>query len=45
MRAIEYFKRMFEVFYIFAFGLMEEPAHKRIEGGYTPLRLTMGENN
>lgn len=45
MRAVEYFKRMFEIFFIFAFGLMEKPSHKRIESGYIPLKLTMGKDN
>lgn len=44
MRAIEYFKRMFEIFYIFAAGLIETTEHKYIErGSAVPLRITAGE--
>ncbi|MBQ7835087.1 MAG: hypothetical protein IJ385_04825 [Ruminiclostridium sp.] len=40
MRAVEYFKRMFEIFYLFAAGLIIPEERVRIErGSAAPLRL------
>ncbi len=46
MKAIEYFKRMFEIIFLFSFGMIpSEDTTKRIQGGsVVPLRITTGEN-
>ncbi len=45
MKAIEYFKRLFEIIFLFSFGIIETEDTKRIEGGsVVPLRITSGEN-
>lgn len=43
MRAFEYFRRMFEIFFIFAAGIMDTSAFKSIESGKIPLQITMGK--
>ncbi len=43
MRAFEYFRRMFEIIFIFAAGIMDTSSFKSIESGKIPLRITMGE--
>lgn len=44
MRAIEYFKRLFSIFYLYAAGIIIEDTKKRIEGGsVVPLKITSGK--
>ena len=45
MRYYEYFKRMFEIIYIFAAGLIMSTEQKHIErGSRVPLKIAAGDN-